>query len=429
MPGTAELEATELEVLEPEIAEPETTEPETSEPTQANSRELDFARGLVAEAISAPDVYLDIITLACAVTHRINDLYSAPRILALGERGCGKSSLLTLASYLAAGTTSPTGITAMTAPSYVASYRANENWTPLLDEVNHLFGEMGVNGKQSQLRTYLNQGYNRSTGFAQHVESKVSVRIPIFGVVFMAGQGRACPDDLRDRSIILPMETAPPGRETSDFSDEQTRAKFGYGGLSLESWVNGLEPLSIASVRKLNLHPKLVKRNMEVWGGLFAVALQAGDVWLKRCLLAFERIECGQKAIIHAPETQLLLDYAAFAELPVIPAESDLDEEALADLDATETEGVASGEFAAYVMSQAHGAFTWMKPGQFRQFAVRQLGPTAPFYDRTKGTMVRGWSGVVNQMNLDRAHRELERLAADNPKEATSPADVWSTDF
>lgn len=391
---------------------------------EIDSRPLDYTRELTGEAISAPDHYLDVITLACAVTYRVDDLWTAPYILALGTKGCGKSTLMTVAGYLANGTSSVTGITALTAPSYVAEFRLNPYHTPLLDEVNHLFGQAGNNAKSSRLRTYLNQGNNRGTAYAQFQESSVAVRVPIFGVKFMAGQGLACPDDLRDRSVILPMQSSK--RPTSDFSDEKVRCAFEYGGLVLRSWAQGLPRLSVKDVRDLNLHPKLAKRRMDVWGPLFAVAILAGDAWLKRCMTAFERLELDNPVPVWTPETQLLLDYAAYAE--EFSAKTGPEEDGAPSFggltvpvtNSKEADGIASGEFAAWANNRDHGAYAGMTPGQFKQFATKNLGPTSPFYDRGAGRTVRGWSGQIHSMNIERANSEMERIA-DGTRPEESP--------
>lgn len=349
------------------------------------SQELDYARELVASAIYAPDHYIDVITIACAATYKVDDFYTAPRILSLGKKGTGKSTLLKVAKYLANGTTGPTGVLAMTAPSYVADYRMNPHWTPLIDEINHLFGEAGQNGKNSKFYTYLNQGYSRDTGNAQYQENKVPLSIPIFGFVFMAGLGLACPEDMRDRSIVLRMEKAPKKVSVADFSSADTRNAFTYAGRMLKSWTQRAGRLDVSTVR--GLHPDLNHRTMEVWGPLFAVAQAAGDEWVQRLLTAFERLELNADTPVYAPEDQILADYLAFAE----------------NLD-----GVPSGEFAEFAYDQDHGAFASMKPGQFKQFAVRVLGPTSPFYTESK--TVRGWSGAQHQMTLESARDRMAEL-------------------
>ncbi len=360
---------------------------------------LNYVRGVIAEAIIAPDHYLDVVALACALTHKIDDVFTAPRILALGKKGSGKSTLLTVASYLAANAGPVTGVKAMTGPSYVAEYRANEHWTGTLDEVNHLFGESGSNAKQNAFYTYLNQGYKRDTASAQHTENKVPLRIPIFGVVFLAGQGKACPEDLRDRSVILQIVKAPRDAVIADFSDETVRDKFIYAGSCLATWCKRMPALSTAAVRELKLHPKLVQRNMEVWGPLVAMALAADGgvpgIWTDKAVTAFAYIELDGSEPVHTPEVQLLLDYSAYA------------------LGTNGAAGIASGAFAQFAMARQHEAYAWMRPGQFRQFATRTLGPTVPYYDDAARRTVRGWNGDVHQMNLDNAQREIDALAQD----------------
>jgi hypothetical protein len=300
--------------------------------------------------------------------------------------------VLTVASYLSANCEPITGVLAMTAPSYVADFRMNPRATHPIDEVHHLFGLAGQNGKSSKFYTYLNQGYRRDTAFAQHQENKVKMLIPIFGFVFMAGLGLAVPQDLRDRSIVLRMQKASGKAEVADFSLEETRAAFTYGGRMLKSWAESIGKLDVSEVR--GIHPALVHRVMDVWGPLFAIAKKAGGDWPDRIMLAFERLELNKGVPVYAPEDQLLIDYLLFN------ASHDCDE------------GVPSGQFSQFAHDQDHGAYMGMKPGQFKQFAVKVLGPTQPFYDSDTQKMVRGWSGAVAKMNLQNAQNRATALEA-----------------
>ena len=372
----------------------------------SQSTELDYARELVGSAIVAPDHHKDVITLTCAATYKIDDLHTACRLLALGPAGAGKSTVLTTASYLAANCEPITGVLGMTAPSYVADFRVNPRSTHLIDEIHHLFGLAGQNGKSSKFYTYLNQGYLRPTAFAKYQESKVTVRIPIFGFVFMAGLGLAVPADLRDRSIILKMEKASGKAEVADFSLKETREAFAYGGRMLDSWTQRIGKLDVSEVR--GLHPALVHRVMDVWGPLVAIALKAGGTWPDRIMTAFERLELNKGVPVYAPEDQLLVDYLLFN------ATHDCDE------------GVPSGQFATFAYDQEHGAYMGMKPGQFKQFAVKVLGPTTPFYDSDTQKMVRGWSGAIAKMNLQNAQARAEELEGDKEE---PPADFQWEDF
>lgn len=371
-----------------------------------SAAEFDYARQLTGSALYAPPHYADVITAACALTHKIDETDSAPRILALGPQGSGKSTILKIAYRLAANACPPTGVKAMTAPSYVADFRMNPRCTHNIDEVNHLFGLAGSSGKSSQFYTYLNQGYLRDTAYAQYQENRVKMQIPIFGVAFMAGRGLAAPDDLRDRSIILKMETAPDKVEVADFSMPETRAAFEYGGRMLASWAQRQPKLDVSAVR--GLHPKLTHRVMEVWGPLFAITMQSGQEDVDRLMTAFERIELDKGVPVYAPEDQLLLDYAEFAT--VVRADQG-------------RQGVQSGAFAEFAFSQPHGAYAGMKPGQFKQFAVKILGPTQPFYLAENGKTVRGWCDTVHQMNLGHALARKDEL--ENTGEASAGETNW----
>lgn len=363
-----------------------------------SSTELDYAAKLTASALYAPDHYAHVITMACALTHKIDDVDSAPRILALGLKGSGKSTILKIAYRLAANACPPTGVKAMTAPSYVADFRMNPRCTHPIDEVNHLFGEAGGNGKSSQFYTYINQGYLRDTAYAQYQENRVKMQIPIFGVVFMAGLGLAAPEDTRDRSIILKMEKAPDSYQVADFAMKETKEAFSYAGRMLQSWAQRTSKLDMSKVR--DLHPKLNHRVMEVWGPLFAVALAADEgepgLWVSRMITALERIEFNGGVPVYAPEDQLLVDYLAFCEAAEYGSR----------------EAVPSGAFAQFATSLPHGAYKGMKPGQFKQFAVKILGPTQPFYDREVQQTMRGWADMVHKMNVQQAEMRKAELEA-----------------
>ena len=360
-----------------------------------NSTEFDYTHDLVKSALYAPDHYATILLMACALSHKLDDVDSKPHILALGLKGSGKSTILKIAYRLAYKSESPTGVKGMTAPSFVADFRMTPGCTHPIDEVNHLFGEAGSNGKQSQFYTYINQSYSRETAYAQYQENRVKLKIPIFGMIFMAGLGLGCPEDTRDRSIVLRMEKAPDGYEIADFSAKETKEAFDYAGRMLGSWAKRAGKLDISKVR--GLHKKLNHRTMEIWGPLFAVAIEADGgepgEWTGRMLEAFERVELNGGVPVYAPEDQLLVDYLDY----------------LAD---NRGDGIPSGAFAQYATTRQHGAYTGMKPGQFKQFAVKILGPTTPYYDAAKSTTVRGWSDMVHKLNVEHAQSRLAELEA-----------------
>lgn len=360
-----------------------------------NSTEMDYAYELVKSALYAPDHYATVLTMACALSYKLDDVDSKPHILALGLKGSGKSTILKIAYRLASKSESVTAVKAMTAPSFVADFRMTPGCTHPLDEINHLFGQAGTNGKNSQFYTYINQSYSRETAYAQYQENRVKMKIPIFGMIFMAGLGLACPEDTRDRSIILKMEKAPDGYVLADFAMKETKEAFNYAGSMLESWAKRMPKLDLSAVR--GLHKKLNHRVMEIWGPLFAVALVADGgepgEWTDRMLVAFDRIELNGGVPVYAPEDQLLVDYLDyFASNPA--------------------EGVPSGEFAQFATTRQHGAYTGMKPGQFKQFAVKILGPTTPFYCQEQQKTLRGWADIVHKMNVEHAQRRLSELTA-----------------
>lgn len=386
-----------------------------TEYTDDTSTPLDYSRELTAEAVIAPDHYLDVLALTFGLTHKIDEVSHAPYIFAQGAKNGGKTQILRAAMRLAGGATHPIAIVNQTAPAYVSQYRINEHHTPLLDEVHQMFGLTGEVGKGGRFRGLLNQGNDRDTAFSETQDSRAPSPVVCFGVVFMAGQGKGMPDDMAERSIFLRMTQAPEGVTATDFGDDVERARFAYAGQCLESWAKNLPRIPQPhELKAMNIHPKLTGRRMDVWGGLFGMAIVADLVsefaddtnWLDRCLSAFKLIELDRKPT-YTPQEQIQLDYLQFA------AEfSD--------------KGVPSGAFSAWAHRQLHTAYReFPELRQFQQFASVNLGPTAAFR-AADGTPVRGWAGSIHRMNLERATRTYERVTAE-PIE--SEKENWGEDF
>lgn len=235
------------------------------------------------------------LTEHCIVTHNSTAAIHVPRMLAW-RPWCGNNA---------------------TEPAVKAKFIEGE-CTLLVDEISKLFGESGMNGKQSKLYAVLVAGYE-STSVVSFSAGRVTEDVPIYGVAFMAGLRKAAPDDLRSRCIIVQMKPASgaTAERLDDALDPGVRAAGTQIGKALHAWVrqnNGF----LADYAKNGLrgiHPKLTGRRKQVWGPLFSVAAAAGGTWPQRCLRAFLELALdeGERPVL-VPEQQMLLDFADYAD-------------------------------------------------------------------------------------------------------------------
>jgi hypothetical protein len=274
---------------------------------------LDYARAFAGRLVYATPEQLDALTLLVTVSHVINCFTTVPRGLAVSdEPGSGKSTVLHFARMLGWRAWSGTNATE---PAIKAKFIEGE-CTLIVDEISKLFGESGMNGKNSKLYQLLVSGYESgaTTAFSA---GRVTEDVPIYGVAVAAGLRKAAPDDLRSRSVIWQMKPAPPAvaEALEDALDPSTRA---YGldlGKALHKWARSSaeEMREFAKNGLRGLHPKLNGRRRQVWGPLFAVAHVAGSDWPARCLRAFLdlALDSGERPVL-VPEEQVLLDAADF---------------------------------------------------------------------------------------------------------------------
>lgn len=326
---------------------------EDTEPTA-----LDYARNFTETVVAATPEQLDALVLTCAVSHSVASFTTVPRLLAVSDdAGSGKSTAAIHIPRMLAWR--PWVGNNATEPAVKAKFIEGET-TLLVDEISKLFGESGMNGKQSKLYAVLVAGYE-STAIVSFSAGRVTEDVPIYGVAFMAGLRKAAPDDLRSRCIILQMKPASgmAAATLEDALDPGVRAAGSQIGKSLHAWVRQNNDLlsDYAKNHLRGIHPKLTGRRKQIWGPLFAVAAAAGGSWPQRCLRAFLELALdeGERPVL-VPEQQMLLDFADYA-------------------DATGTDVVFSRDLLTYVKSVDREMYVPMSDRDLAKLMSRALEP------------------------------------------------------
>lgn len=270
---------------------------------------LNDARDLIGRVVYAPDEELDAIALTIAATHVADVVNTFPRVLITGDRGCGKTTVLDMATYMA---NHPEDVTDATSYGLRAVFTDTRETgcTIIRDEVQIIFGPVGLRGSGNQLRSILCRGY-RKNATLRFASSQSSVTVPIYSPAFIAGIGDHCvPDDLYSRCVRIRMEEKPDGVHKLD---SVSLAVESYGEAirdSLHKQVRAArDEIEALFVRYPSLHKKLRGRRGQVWGVLFAVAHAAGGDWPERCRAAFERLACdgGDNPMASLTPAQVLL--------------------------------------------------------------------------------------------------------------------------
>lgn len=366
---------------------------------------LDYARNFTETVVAATPEQLDALVLTCAVSHSVASFTTVPRLLAVSDdAGSGKSTAAIHIPRMLAWR--PWVGNNATEPAVKAKFIEGET-TLLVDEISKLFGESGMNGKQSKLYAVLVAGYE-STAIVSFSAGRVTEDVPIYGVAFMAGLRKAAPDDLRSRCIILQMKPASgmAAATLEDALDPGVRAAGSQIGKSLHAWVRQNNDLlsDYAKNHLRGIHPKLTGRRKQVWGPLFAVAAAAGGSWPQRCLRAFLELALdeGERPVL-VPEQQVLLDFADYA-------------------DATGTDVVFSRDLLTYVKSVDREMYVPMSDRDLAKLMSRALEPAQKIRgtfaytpDDGAGDPHAGWHVTEHMIRANNLRYKLNMIVAEKP--------------
>lgn len=179
------------------------------------------------------------------------------------------------------------------------------------DEVGDgVFGEDGTNRGGNQVFTDLvKKGYKR--GATDSVSRQGTKRKhSLFHPVFMTGKGVSLPRDARGRTVVFYMKPGTPRGYFSAREGEQDARELGQAlGREVRQHIQELKDF-----RALGYHPRLVKRRLEVWEPLFAVAwVLGGRRWLNRCMQAFLMMALDSNQAALSPRERTLRDADSLA--------------------------------------------------------------------------------------------------------------------
>lgn len=274
---------------------------------------LNEVRAFTASLMWAPDEYLDALTLILAVTHARDAFTSVPHALVTSDRPkTGKTTMATSIPLLLAHNPWKVGRNT-TEPALTNKFLAREGAPTLLaDDIGKIFGESGLNGRQSKLYGLLVDCYLK-TGTVSVSVNRVTTDLPTFTVAFMNGLNNAVPEDLATRSVQFRLRPKPPGLRLRDALSNSAQLEGEALRKALHGWAGSrkrdMSRYMLGGV--LRAHPLLTDRLLQVWGPLFAVADAAGGSWPRRCLSAFQKMALDESERTDPlPYQQALLDTA-----------------------------------------------------------------------------------------------------------------------
>ena len=177
-----------------------------------------------------------------------------------------------------------------------------------LDEVgDEIFGEAGTNrGGNPVFTKFAKKGYKRGATDS-YSRNSTKYKFPINYPLFMSSKDVGLPRDLRGRTIVFYMEAGSPPNFLYARDEEDAKDLGKAIGR-----VVGEHLAELAEFRALRYHPRLIKRRLEVWESLFAVAkVIGGQRWLNRCMQAFLLLALDSNQTALSPRERILRDLDA----------------------------------------------------------------------------------------------------------------------
>jgi putative DNA primase/helicase len=236
------------------------------------------------------------VALWAAMTWFIDVVPVAPlAIITAPEKRCGKSQLLFLLGRLSARAITTSSITP------AALYRTIDAWCPtlLVDEADAFMKD------NDELRGLLNSGHTRESAYVIRTvgDSFTPTKFNTWGAKALAGIGHVA-DTLMDRSVILELRRKLPHEEVDRirhaepnlFADLRSRlARFA------EDYRDRVKEARPPLPQSLN------DRAQDNWEPLLAIAMAAGNEWLKLGTTAALKLS-GSESAAQTVGTELLAD-------------------------------------------------------------------------------------------------------------------------
>lgn len=275
-------------------------------------RHLDEIRQWFEDHVVAPDTAITALILFAAASWAggLNGAFvTLPRLILLSDAESGKTTAMNATAGLGPNPTDADGTYADLQSALAEAAHTPED--PLrifyFDEIGEVYGDSGENkGANKTLNKLLRKGYKRGATDGRSRNS-VSRRFSIFFPVIMTGRDISLPVDIRGRTIVVRMTAGEP-RRYFDARESEPEASD-YGLILRQDVQEHLEEL--ARFRARGYHPKLVKRKLEVWEPLFAVAkVLGGQKWLTMCLTAFLELALASDQVKLTPRQHTVRDLA-----------------------------------------------------------------------------------------------------------------------
>ena len=194
-------------------------------------------------------------------------VHSPILLVSSAEKNSGKSTLLGVVNFLV-----PRGISIVEATPAVL-YRTVENYSPTLivDEADVLFNQ------NDALRSIVNGSWTRSTGVLRcHPETNEVEYFSTFGPKAIGMKGKAIPDTMFSRSILIEMRRKLPGDKTENFESIDDDLFKTIRDMCSRWSDDNVDALRGANpVLPETFHNRLASN----WRPLFAIAELIGDGW------------------------------------------------------------------------------------------------------------------------------------------------------
>lgn len=275
---------------------------------------LDECRDFIARYVHATDEQLDAMTLTAAATHAVRYGVTFPRTLFTSdEPDSGKTLAMTVTLALCANPVDVSGTSYAFQSALMEASNTPEQPTPTLylDEVSDVFGQSGLSGSRHPVAEILRKGYKHGATRSASV-NRVRTEYSIFTPFLMTGLRAAVPRDIRTRCVVFTMSAGVPQayydvREAEPYGDALQHALAASVRRNRDA---------VSTFRARGLHPKLVKRRLEIWEPLLATAYAVGGrPWLARALRAFAALALDESdSVPLTPVQTIAQDCAGVAE-------------------------------------------------------------------------------------------------------------------
>ena len=238
--------------------------------------------------------------------------FTIPRALWTSEQAAqeetGKTTAMMVTVSMSANPEDASGTYAALRSALAEAGATPENAlrTFYLDEVgDEIFGAAGTNRGGNPVFTKLAKKGYKIGASDSYSRQGTKVKFSLFHPLFMTSKNVALPRDLRSRTIVFYMQAGTPRKYFSAREGEQQARELGMA-LGREISEHMAE---LADFRASGYHPRLVKRRLEVWEPLFAVAkILGGQRWLNRCMQAFLFLALDTNQAALSPRERILRD-------------------------------------------------------------------------------------------------------------------------